>query len=429
MSQNVKETGVPSPFIARTEQIHSVGGKLTSLGYTSVFDIVRIPREHFLKKHRRELGRDTGKIYDLAIGYAHQVARSFRKNRLSRTISSNLRGAFSVNGPDYSSQFPDEVWTGLSPVGAPEANDGVARYATALYQLALDREGDTGGNSRLMNTLAKRRPDLSTLMVDDKAMNEEIPQLQIVTEVLSAAIGTTLEVVSSGTYNITAAAPDAAKSSIVLDKTDINPHGATGKITLTLKDAYGNRVPDYPLPDLNSDTFSHPGLDTEDWVNTGNGTYTADYDMSGSTYQRGTLPKVSFKAKSWTSPVESQPYKTQLLIITHIEKDGKRIPYPPKGDFPDTVKPGTSFKVVMYGYHYGGLKLTTKSDIKDLKTEILKEYSGKPEIEVTYPNNPGTGRTTLTIKTIASSKMNEEYTVDLVVNTARPDASVKANRP
>lgn len=191
MSQNITENEAPSPLIARTEQINSVDGQLASLGYTSVFDIARIPREHFLKKHRCELGRDTGKIYDLAIGYAHQIARSFRKNRLSRAVSRNFRGAFSVNGPDYSSQFPDEVWTGLSPVGAPEANDGVARYATALYQLALDREGDTGGNSRLMNTLAKRRPDLSTLMVDDKAISEEIPQLQVVTDVLSAAIQAT----------------------------------------------------------------------------------------------------------------------------------------------------------------------------------------------------------------------------------------------
>jgi hypothetical protein len=191
MNHSAIEANSISPLIARTEQIHSVDGQLTSLGYASVFDIVRIPREQFLKKHSSALGRDTGKIYDLAIGYAHQIARSFRKSRLSRAVSQNLRGPFSDSGPDYGSQFPDEVWTGLSPSGAPEANDSVVHYAAVLYQLALEREGDTGGNAATMNTLERRRPDMASLLIDDKAINEEIPQLQVVTEVLSAAIQAT----------------------------------------------------------------------------------------------------------------------------------------------------------------------------------------------------------------------------------------------
>lgn len=191
MNQSAIEADAISPLIARTEQIHNVDGQLASLGYASVFDIVRIPREHFVNKHRHSLGRDTGKIYDLAIGYAHQIARSFRKSRLSRAVNQNLKGPFSDSGPDYSSQFPDEVWTGLSHTGAPEANDSVVHYAAVLYQLALEREGDTGSNTATMNTLEKRRPDMASLLIDDKAINEEIPQLQVVTEVLSAAIQAT----------------------------------------------------------------------------------------------------------------------------------------------------------------------------------------------------------------------------------------------
>ncbi|MDE9436786.1 hypothetical protein KKI95_12830 [Xenorhabdus bovienii] len=191
MNHNATETDTISPLITRTEQIHNVDGQLTSLGYASVFDIVRIPREQFIKKHRHSLGRNTGKIYDLAIGYAHQIARSFRKSCLTRAVGQSLRGPFSVSGPDYSSQFPAEVWTGLSPAGAPEANDGVVHYAAVLYQLALEREGDAGSNTTTMNRLEKRRPDISSLIVDDKAINEEIPQLQVVTEVLSAAIRAT----------------------------------------------------------------------------------------------------------------------------------------------------------------------------------------------------------------------------------------------
>lgn len=191
MNHHATEADTLSPLITRTEEVHNVNGQLASLGYHSVFDIVRMPREHFIKQHRRTLGRDTGKIYDLAIGYAHQVARSFRKNRLARAVSRSLRGPFSVSGPDYSSQFPDEAWTGLSPTGAPEANDSVVHYAAALYQLAQEREGDEGVDTKVMNTLATRRPDLASLIVDDKAINEEIPQLQVVTEVLCAAIQAT----------------------------------------------------------------------------------------------------------------------------------------------------------------------------------------------------------------------------------------------
>ncbi|MDC9621818.1 Tc toxin subunit A [Xenorhabdus sp. XENO-7] len=177
-----------SPLISRTEAIYNLPGKLTSLGYTSVFDVVRIPRERFIRQHRAALGRSAEKMYDLAVGYAHQVRHHFRYNPLSRAVQVSLRSPFSVSGPDYSNQFLDANtgWKDKAPSGSPEANDAPVAYLTHIYQLALEQE--KSGASAIMNTLAERRPDIGTLLINDKAINEVIPQLQLVNEILSKAI-------------------------------------------------------------------------------------------------------------------------------------------------------------------------------------------------------------------------------------------------
>ncbi|MBS9438236.1 hypothetical protein EAE91_14045 [Photorhabdus noenieputensis] len=177
-----------SPLISRTEEIHNLPGKLTDLGYTSVFDVVRMPRERFIREHRADLGRSAEKMYDLAVGYAHQVLHHFRRNSLSEAVQFSLRSPFSVSGPDYANQFldADTGWKDKAPSGSPEANDAPVAYLTHIYQLALDQE--KSGASAIMNTLVERRPDIGALLINDKAINEVIPQLQLVNEILSKAI-------------------------------------------------------------------------------------------------------------------------------------------------------------------------------------------------------------------------------------------------
>ncbi|AKH64264.1 MULTISPECIES: Tc toxin subunit A [Photorhabdus] len=177
-----------SPLISRIEEIYNLPGTLTSLGYASVFDVVRIPRERFIREHRAALGRSAEKMYDLAVGYAHQVRHHFRYNPLSRAVQVSLRSPFSVSGPDYANQFLDANtgWKDKAPSGSPEANDALVAYLTHIYQLALEQEKE--GASASMNTLAERRPDLGALLINDKAVNEVVPQLQLVNEILSTAI-------------------------------------------------------------------------------------------------------------------------------------------------------------------------------------------------------------------------------------------------
>ncbi|MCC8456069.1 Tc toxin subunit A [Photorhabdus aegyptia] len=177
-----------SPLISCTEEIHNLPGKLANLGYASVFDVVRMPRERFIREHRADLGRSAEKMYDLAVGYAHQVLHHFRRNPISQAVQISLRSPFSVSGPDYAKQFLDANigWKDKAPSGSPEANDAPVAYLTHIYQLALEQE--KSGASAIMNTLAERRPDLGTLLINDKAINEVVPQLQLVNEILSKAI-------------------------------------------------------------------------------------------------------------------------------------------------------------------------------------------------------------------------------------------------
>ncbi|KWB79375.1 Tc toxin subunit A [Burkholderia ubonensis] len=178
-----------SPLISRIEDLYQLEKTtLATLGYASVFDVVRVPRERFTRQHRNTLGRRAEKIYDLAIGYAHQVSHAFRHSRVTRAVNAALSGPFSKPGPDYTSQFLDAKtgWKDKAPSGAPEANDGPVAYLTHIYHRALQEE--SAGASDLMNKLSERRPDIGKLVVDNAALNQEIPQIQLVNEVLGSAI-------------------------------------------------------------------------------------------------------------------------------------------------------------------------------------------------------------------------------------------------
>jgi Salmonella virulence plasmid 28.1kDa A protein len=184
-----------SPCITSTENLYEMHGALSNLGYSSVFDVVRIPRERFVRQHQDTLGKQAGPMYDLMIGYAHQVAAQFRHNGAAREVNIAAQGPFSVSGPDYANQFfpaSDPGWKDKAPSGAPEVNDGPVAYLAHIYSLALSEETANqphGPNTnRLMNPLNTRRPDIPNLVVDDAAINKEIPQIQLVNEVLASAI-------------------------------------------------------------------------------------------------------------------------------------------------------------------------------------------------------------------------------------------------
>ncbi|HAE7155429.1 TPA_asm: hypothetical protein GNC56_003030 [Salmonella enterica subsp. houtenae serovar 44:z4,z24:-] len=188
-----------------TSRIHNtfdINGISPLADYSSVLDIVRKPRTQFIREHKSALGRKSEKIYDLAQGYVNQIRRLFRKNTLTQTIQKNTlsRGSHNIqglmkNGPTWQNLFQDD-WNNYCLSSAPEANDSPVSYLCWLYNQALSFETQMGDSNII--SLASRRPDLPNLMLDDNAINQVIPSLQLVNEVLELAVKDYIEVLDPG---------------------------------------------------------------------------------------------------------------------------------------------------------------------------------------------------------------------------------------
>jgi len=168
-------------LIARLEERAGVAkNALSERGFRSVFDIVRIPRDEFIRRHHEiNTHRAVGELYDRAMGYAQQVAFAYRQQKQVRATP------FSVEGPTYIAQFEPD-WQAMAPVGSLGANTSPVAYLTSLYRLALQQE--ERAQSRTVNSIAKRRPDIPAMLIDDEAVNKVIPTLEIVNDILSSAI-------------------------------------------------------------------------------------------------------------------------------------------------------------------------------------------------------------------------------------------------
>jgi hypothetical protein len=194
-----------SPFISRIEDVYQLNTDLSNAGYQSVFDVIRVPRKQFIKKHKREFGKYSESVYDLANGFATQIRRKFRKSELSTSVPFNgannarLQG-LQKNGPTWLGLF-DDNWASYCLSSSPEANDSPVSYLSWLYKQALDYETDM--DTAPIIKLATRRPDLATLWLDDDAINQVIPSLQLVNEILEDVIQT--DIASDSTVDQTLA--------------------------------------------------------------------------------------------------------------------------------------------------------------------------------------------------------------------------------
>lgn len=140
-----------SPALSQVETaIRVPAGNFAKYNYYSVFDIVRQTRKQFINANMSWPCSREGKARDLAMGQAQYIRCLFRENQLTRRV----RGAMQ--------QTPDN--------------------GTNLSSSAV------GG----IQGQAERRPDLATLMVDNDAINQQIPTLQLVNDILENNIATSL---------------------------------------------------------------------------------------------------------------------------------------------------------------------------------------------------------------------------------------------
>ncbi|WP_312416089.1 Tc toxin subunit A, partial [Pseudescherichia sp.] len=200
-----------SPALQQVETALKVSpGSFAKNNYRSVFDVARTSRKQFIADNMSWLGLRGGKAWDLAVGQAQYIRRLFRENQLTRQIrlglpqtlsgqqvvnsssSDNIQGLVQ-DGPTWQNQFA-ENWQAYCQSGAPEAVDSPVSYLTWLYKQALTFEEEIQASSTAdqVITLAERRPDLATLMVDNDAINQQVPALQLVNEILENNIATSL---------------------------------------------------------------------------------------------------------------------------------------------------------------------------------------------------------------------------------------------
>ncbi|WP_312229172.1 Tc toxin subunit A [Pseudescherichia sp.] len=201
-----------SPALTQVESALKVSpGSFAKNNYRSVFDIANTSRKQFIADNMSWLGLRGGRAWDLAIGQAQHIRRLFREKQLTRQIrtevqrrtlsgqkvrndsaSSNIQGLVQ-DGPTWQNQFA-ENWQSYCQSGAPEAVDSPVSYLTWLYKQALNFEEEIQASSTAEQviTLADRRPDLATLTVDNDAVNQQIPALQLVNEILENNIATSL---------------------------------------------------------------------------------------------------------------------------------------------------------------------------------------------------------------------------------------------
>lgn len=177
-------------------------GKLTfkaamqKMGFTSVFDIVRLSKSDFARQLAGLCDVDAELAYDNAMGYASLLARLYREYKTSSgkfqvlAERSGVR-ALTPLGPTFPNLF-NENWDEFCKVGALAAVDSPVAYLSAL--MAFVRELETlqpAEPKRIL--LDKRRPDLKDLLISQESTFKPRPMLEIVNDTLTRNLGAYLQ--------------------------------------------------------------------------------------------------------------------------------------------------------------------------------------------------------------------------------------------
>lgn len=181
----------PAPDQNKTGDKVDFATAMQTLGYRSVFDILRSSKKSFVRQIRALSDTNAELAYDNAQCYATQIVRLYRNELISSgrqprlTARTGVRSLVEI-GPSYPNLFK-ENWDEFCKVGAIEAMDSPAAYLTSLYRFALrELEGATQDPNRIQ--LAVRRPDLASLMIDQQSTFKPVPMLDIVKSVLEKGI-------------------------------------------------------------------------------------------------------------------------------------------------------------------------------------------------------------------------------------------------
>jgi len=161
---------------------------MQKMGFTSVFDIVRLPKPAFIRQLAAYSDADAGLAYDNAMGYAALIARLYREYKTSSGTFQQLAERSGIRslvplGPTFPNLF-EENWDEFCKVGAIAAIDSPVAYLSALRVFIQQLEATSTAPERIL--LDRRRPDLKDLLITQESTFTPRPMLEIVNTVLGS---------------------------------------------------------------------------------------------------------------------------------------------------------------------------------------------------------------------------------------------------
>lgn len=168
---------------------------MQKMGFTSVFDIIRLPKPAFARQLARYSDADASHAYDNAMAYAALIARLYREYKTSSGTFQQIAERSGVRalvplGPTFPNLFK-ENWDEFCKVGALAAIDSPVAYLSALRVFVEQLEATSTDPERIL--LDKRRPDLKDLLITQESTFTPRPMLGIVNDVLGSNLRTYLD--------------------------------------------------------------------------------------------------------------------------------------------------------------------------------------------------------------------------------------------
>ena len=168
---------------------------LEQMGVTSVFDIVRMSKAQFAREIARYCNASAEQAYDNAQSHARRISRLYLEHQLSSSVTRprvrrSLDSEPTSEPISYQALF-NENWDQFCKDGDIAAIDSPVAYLRALYLFARQLEDSSTDGRKI--SLASRRPDLDTLMLDPQSALVPRPMLDIVNDTLRGHIEASLD--------------------------------------------------------------------------------------------------------------------------------------------------------------------------------------------------------------------------------------------
>nr|WP_314561489.1 Tc toxin subunit A [uncultured Pseudomonas sp.] len=157
---------------------------LSQLGFTSVFDIIELPKAAFIRELARLNDDEGAAAYENALSYATQLQWLYDLQQASAPPAATRSKR---NQPSTVHNLLDEDWGNACHPDAIAAIDSPVAYLRALFLFATQLEKNALGTQSKI-PLSQRRPDLSALMIDHDTTFAQRPLLTLIDDMLRVQI-------------------------------------------------------------------------------------------------------------------------------------------------------------------------------------------------------------------------------------------------